>query len=672
MRRGRPNKSELRNETQRPNSSPMRGVQSDPFVALDSNPTSISIINIVDDVSARFPPIDQFSILSDATANFAFDLDPETNTKASKDISQRVTDALADDAFARPSKASEAGPPLSKHTQSILPSQKVKKDGTDSSTAMSTRLETGPIDMPQRAAMVSVGTMTSPSPPSNDNPNVSAPHPHIALPSSEQELLSQLQVLETSRSAPGTLKPFQSSTTTPRFLDQRSKSHTSSLEVSRSPGSSRPSLEGQRPSKLDFEGTINRSKSASSRSRPSSVYAQSKNAFSHDQKRVFEETKKSQTSLQTHEAAYLRSNSAEESESTIDASKISSNVDFLRAMEEEDPSRKKEKRLSGSSKHIKRASMPSISLSSTKSLLAGRFGDAFRRFEANIGGSSQRASSPSSDHRERILSPITGSETTDNRSDDGHVFEETEPVPPEIRRELERRRLSQEEKRVAIATAAHRQRISQLHDLTHERSSDVQASSRAASIQSKVKTLLDQNGSESPVKTEAELLRYSQQPSRENQISYFPIEQPLQMATPRLKNPSPYKPPHDLSTTSQASPQLTSKTRHVPFANSSNPLSSATISTDRPISRPSAPPKPQALRTSTREPNQVSSSPSVKPSPLGNQISVTTPSSSGRPASRRAEAVISPPSDDWEEKFTKKYPSLAGLEMVERDIDLAR
>ena len=133
--------------------------------------------------------------------------------------------------------------------------------------------------------------------------------------------------------------------------------------------------------------------------------------------------------------------------------------------------------------------------------MAGRFGDAFRRFEG--GGPGPRGSSPS--RIDRDLVPIVGSEQTDSRSDDGYsALEETEAISPEVRRELERRRLSQEEKRVADAGVAYRQKLAKNSDEgirgVHpgEGGQQQAVNSRAASIQSKVKTLLDENGKASP------------------------------------------------------------------------------------------------------------------------------------------------------------------------------
>ena len=91
----------------------------------------------------------------------------------------------------------------------------------------------------------------------------------------------------------------------------------------------------------------------------------------------------------------------------------------LKAMEEDDASKKKEKRLSSGSRHGKRSSLPSVSLTGTKNLLAGRFGEAFRRFESGNEESEQtepiHSPVPGADSG---LTPIAGSEATDGRSDE--------------------------------------------------------------------------------------------------------------------------------------------------------------------------------------------------------------------------------------------------------------
>lgn len=90
-----------------------------------------------------------------------------------------------------------------------------------------------------------------------------------------------------------------------------------------------------------------------------------------------------------------------------------------------------------------------------------------------------------------------GSEATGTSGDEDDrnnaLTEDDESLSPEVRRELERRRLSQEEKRVATAAAEYRQRLER---------GDRHASAKASSIQNRVRSLLDD--SNAPVQKTAE------------------------------------------------------------------------------------------------------------------------------------------------------------------------
>jgi AP2-associated kinase len=93
------------------------------------------------------------------------------------------------------------------------------------------------------------------------------------------------------------------------------------------------------------------------------------------------------------------------------------------------------------------------------------------------------------------LTPIAGSVATD-LSDDRHEFDEIEDVSPEMRRELEKRKLEAEERRVATAAAEYRKRVA-------ERGGEGgRESARASSIQNKVQSLLKEN-EKPPTKTAA-------------------------------------------------------------------------------------------------------------------------------------------------------------------------
>ena len=383
-------------------------------------------------------------------------------------------------------------------------------------------------------------------------------------------------------------------------------------------------------------------------------------------------------------SATKRLSSAFTGDSAVDSSepaKIDSNVDFLKAMEEEDPGKKKEKRSSFGPKHGKRSSMPSISLSGTKQLLAGRFGEAFRRFETNTSNSGRdRSLSPG---RDTILTPIAGSEATDGRSDDGRVVEETEEAPPEVRRELERIRLEKEEKRVADAAAAYKQRLAETGGRGGGGIGERKAGgdgSRAASIQNKVQALLDENGKSSPTKTAAGYGRFTDLPERSDSIrqpeigSMQSIQQiprkppPAMSLNARLQqdslasaaSASSIQPNISLKRAPQAQPQVQSRSLPQPSSsviNSTSPLPSSLSSQSQ--SRPSPAPKPQALRTGSG----AGFAPSKLPPTTTNQG--VSNLGSGVVGSG-IESPVNP--EEWEESFSKKYPSLKGLEMVETDI----
>lgn len=668
MRRGRPTKAGADHKP-KPSPSPLRAVANDPFVALDAAPTTLPESPVPDDPSVRFPPLDEFSLLHDSGSKFAFDA--EAKSKPPKDISQRVTDALADDAFAQP-KASTKTPiqtPSKPHAHT--PSLEVKPKPTVDDMAKSKAIPypKRQDSAPQRPTMVSIGTMTSPSPPSPTLQNTANSHrPIFRFPpsspthrSSSQPRVSDAPELEvTSFQTDGVGQKR------PNFLGHRSKSQILNEESSKA---YQPSLEVRHRSAYlsGVDVTVQRSKSANSKARPSSVQTPSKPNLLRRLSR--EKSKLEESNQESVNAPLLTSALTGEASDGEEAVRIDSDVDFLKAMEEEDASKRKEKRISSGSRHIKRASMPSVSLSGTKSLLAGRFGEAFRRFETNTGAPEQRDSSRSP-VRGNDLTPIAGSEATDGRSDDGNALEESEEVPPEMRRELERRRLSQEEKRVADAAAAYRQRLAEGGDDGKRRPAGL--NNKAASIQSKVQSLLDESGraSPSPTKTASGYGHFTdssdEQPVRQAQPVHPPRTTSRQTPThpsdgsssqmrPQSK-PLPDMPPTvgrpNLSLSNRP-PLLQNLPRH------------SAPATEQPFTRPTGPPKPQPkpqiLRTGDRPPSPAKPPSLVARKPL--------PSRLQQQQSLPETSSLDAADDDWETTFSKRYPDLSGLEMVETEID---
>ncbi|CAF9916552.1 MAG: hypothetical protein ALECFALPRED_010786 [Alectoria fallacina] len=658
MRRGRPTKAGA-DRKPKPSPSPLRAVANDPFVALDAASTTVPEALPSDDPSVRFPPLDDFSLLHDSGSKFAFD--PEAKNKPSKDISQRVTDALADDAFA------QAKPTTRVHTQTTskppahTPSLEVKPISIADDTSKSKALQypKRQDSAARRPTMVSTGTMTSPSPPSPTLQNTAnSNRPLFRFPSSSptHRSSSQPRASDTSEVEAVSFQIDAMGQNRPNLLGHRSKSQ---ILVEESSEVYQPSLEVKHRSAYlsGVDVTVQRSKSANSKARPSSVQTMSKPNLLRRLSR--ERSKPEESSQESINAPLLTSALTGEADDGEEAVKIDSNVDFLKAMEEEDTSKRKEKRISSGSRHIKRASMPSVSLSGTKSLLAGRFGEAFRRFETNTGTPEQRDSSRSP-VRGTNLTPIAGSEATDGRSDDGNALEESEEIPPEMRRELERRRLSQEEKRVADAAAAYRQRLAEGGDNGKRR--PARLNNKAASIQSKVQSLLDENGraSPSPTKTASGYGRFTDSPEEQRVRQAQPSHPPR-----NTSRHTPTQPSDGLSSQIRPKsklPQDMPPTRPSPIQNL--PRNSAPP-TEQPFTRSTGPPKPQpkpqTLRTGDRPPSPAK--------PLSLIAKKALPSRLQQQQSLLGAASLDGADDDWETNFSKRYPDLSGLEMVETEID---
>lgn len=653
-----------------PSPSPLRGSGSDPWMILDSTSTTKPDGAALEDASVRFPALDEFSLLHDSGSKFAFDPKSEPKKQPLRDISQRVTEALADDAFAQSKSAHRATshPQSSPNPQSSEgKTRPVTQDASKSKAipSIATQQPTA-----QRMGYVSTGTMTSPSPPLPTLQTTSTSNrPTFRFPTSSDRSSSQPRASDVSELAATALSIDVAGQKRPNFLDHRSRSQILTFD---SQNSSQPAPEGgHRSSYLSgLDSSVHRSKSANAKvPRPTSVQPLAKPNLL---RRLSRERANSRPIEElTHEsrnASLLTSALTGEPDAGEEAIRIDSNVDFLKAKEEEDSSKRKDKRLSSGSRHIKRASMPSVSLSGTKNMLAGRFGDAFKRFETNTTGDGRRDSSRSPVRGANELTPIAGSEATDGRSDDG--MEESQEVPPEMRRELERRRLSQEEKRVNDAAAAYRQRLADGGDAGRGRPAGV--NNKAASIQSKVQSLLDESGraSPSPTKTAFGYGRFTdtpdQQSNRPPRISSRHV--PVQHSSSETSSQplSRYRPPTDNTLPPSNRPRPAPATQAPLPDNLSRHSASPS---DRPFTRPSGgpPPKPQTkpqnLRSGDRPPQSI-----AKPSTLATRKPVQQRLQQHLPP---ADVMTDNPNNDWETNFSKRYPDLAGLEMVETEIDSA-
>ncbi|PQE18197.1 Serine threonine- kinase ppk30 protein [Rutstroemia sp. NJR-2017a BBW] len=479
----------------KPNPSPMRGTISDPFAALDSK----SPVPVVDEISNRFPSLDQFSLLHDGGK---FDFGSSSPPKTTAPISQRVTERLADDAFALPSRPGTA-------TKSSAPMSRAQQI-----------LASNPLELQTSDVPASIVYQPTPT--------------HPTANASSQYLESNMDFLREKEGRPS--------------LDQRNPSYSKETAVADT--------------------------------------------------------------------------------SSDDDNNIQSNVDFLKSMEETDNT-KKDRRRSSASKQSKRSSMPTMSLSGTKNLLAGKFGDAFKRFEHNASAPpGPRTPSPLQDLERRDLTPIAGSEATDGRSDDGNVPDDNN-LTPEQRREQERRRLSLEEKRVADAAAEYRKRIADRAPRS------IGGVTRAASIQHKVKSLLDENRDQQGLKKTAEGYgRYT---------DAAPVTQSQGVpGNPYTLRKAPVVGNNDLA---YAKPRMQQVTPSLP-ATKTGP-------------RPSAPPKPTHLNSS----NTGAGAGFAYSPPKGGFLA----GRQGQGLGLRQD-MTQQEKEEYLEDFSRRFPSLSSIEMVEREI----
>lgn len=632
MRRGRPGKSQASEIASSHHSpSPYRAGASsssnDPFAALDGDAARKKT---AEEAARRFPSLDQFDILHEKGDKFEFE--PTVEPKAEDDdLSQRLTNALADDAFARHTSPERAPKPVYKRPSQASP---VRAPVIREAPRQATPLYQ---PTPQRPAMVSTGTMTSPAPtPRLMEPKTSS-RPIYRFPSSDNEQRSSSQPWTAEEEQRAARSHRARSPPTSKFKPEES-SQLSADRASTHSSSARPSMETlRRPSTLEVNDHTARSRSAVGKGRPLSVQSGAR----YDMPRDSESPRSSldMSRMQYEGGAPLRSVRTDIDRES-DRANISSDVDYLRAMEEEESNRKREKRSSGSHKHNKRGSLSTLSLSGGKNLFAGRFGDAFRRFEA---GNQDKPSTPSAEEAPQ-QSLIGASDSGDDANSPNNEFAledaDRDDISPEMRRELERRRLSQEEKRVATAAAEYRRRVAEKGDAGGRAPGD---GPRSRTIQNKVQSLLGESEKPAVPKTATGYGRFTATPSSlQAKQSEAASKPPVQIPTSRTPGPS----------SSARENAMTPPDRRDGASAPAGLQQSASTgyqSTQRPAARPTAPPKPKNLR-------------------VGGETSRPGTGNDNRPPS---QATPQSPGEDWEANFSKRFPSLSGIEM-ETEIEIPK
>jgi AP2-associated kinase len=484
MRRGRPAASSAQPAV----ANKPAATQGDPFAALDSKNFDVRA-GAVDELSKKYPSLDEFSITHDGAKKFAFSnsSSPPGSSGGNKaSLSERVTNALADEAFSRLAAANNIS------AQGKVTSQQQRPVSTN----VTAPVKTLPVKPAKDSRHVGAAEHI-PTNPAYRSTAVGTSPPLPAKPKIPEVSNRPVWRVPEKAASPRIIEPAQMSLPQRPVMGeaQRSKSQ---LQVSGSgqigtaglyPGSSSPNIDGQRQSSLQLDNTgTSRGRSADSQVRTPGLYVSSDIDYLRDQEQA---RKRPSMEMRRHsrQASYTRESSADDraTDTSTEQSAVAADSDLSRKS-----SVKKH-----SFGHHKRASLSA--LSGAKQMLTGRFNDARKLFEGNRPEQDLALITPTpgdDDDEPRLLSPIAGSEAALSRhSDRDSTVDETEDMPPEMRREMERRRLSEEERRVAAAAADYRARV--LAQGTGGPAAAHGTSSRANTIQQRVQSLLDE-GRQSP------------------------------------------------------------------------------------------------------------------------------------------------------------------------------
>ncbi|KKF92659.1 Serine/threonine-protein kinase ppk30 [Ceratocystis platani] len=310
-------------------------------------------------------------------------------------------------------------------------------------------------------------------------------------------------------------------------------------------------------------------------------------------------------------------------------------------------------------KKSKSSKRSSLSLSGTKNILAGKFGDAFKRFESHHHSSpfkkqaAPRSPSPKKDLRDSVLTPIAGSEATDGRSDDGQNSEDEQDMTPEMRREFERLQLAEEERRVEAAQAEYRRRLTERKSGSPMSPSpdtglpkSIGGVSRAVSIQNRVQSLLGEEQRNAPVQRTAQGYgRYTE--------SAEPAPSPQQ-----YRGPTDRPPPEILRKPVRT---MTSETQ---LRVKNDPATGGGGS----AARPPLPPKPVA----PRKPGHLNGMPTGRSASPTKGLAPAQPimaANSSATTTAKPESPGAGTDPNYLSDFSKRFPSLSAIEMVDMDLD---
>lgn len=388
MRRGRPTAS--------PANGPAKRVTAgDPFAALDSGPSNNTKATASDDISDRFPSLNEFSLLHHKGSKFDFDPRSPTGPKPSLAPKTNMADKIADAAFAA-SRQAASNPGLLERPHSATPIMSSRSNEVPAPSSIAAKPPIGqpvnsrPVSIQQpptsvtASRYVSTGTMTF---------DVQGDEKSIAVNKSSESALHK----PIGRSASVVVRPTAPATS----------------------ASSKPPMRPATPETPTFDNVRGYSEFNATRQRPTSTNLDTR-----------------QQALPYHSTvsnSAIRTQSADESLQLEDHSKTARNA-------------------KPSPNHIQATNANAKLIDTSRD---GAFGGAFDKFEENARPSEHGKIPAQSWVAVKEPVPSTGLEMGAEDSDDGDAA----GLTPEMRRERERLQLEEEEQRVAAAQSEYRQRL---------------------------------------------------------------------------------------------------------------------------------------------------------------------------------------------------------------------
>lgn len=616
MRRGRPAASPgpQKQEASR------KVTDGDPFAALDANSARKAAVD-TDELSSRFPTLDQFSLLHDKGSKFDFDSSARSPQSQNAPASQHIAERIADEAFASLQKPSVEQTPSSR-PHSVTPT--THHPNQSSSPAA---------DRPPSKA---------PSAPAKAEPNQLSRASSII--SSNPELRALSSQSNSKYVSTGTMtSELSSRTPTPQIEkrpEQRGPERTSShanldtLPIHARPAhlrqpslSSRPSLEDQR-SQVHTADSALRSGSPLSRPRPASTSFESSTL---DFLREKELARSANLAAQASNQLPQRGGVVTQQDKTDAKTRV--DEDLLLDIADSPVTTRDEQA------DISRRS--TVAAAAPKKL-AGKFGDAFNRFEGSTPREASAKTQPESSQKATARSDNTAAPRPDpavgGPSTNALIDIDEDNMTPEMRRELERQKLEEEEQRVAAAQAEYRNRaVSSGKPVPGPK--NVSGTPRTTStIQSRVQSLLSEDQKPSNVQRTA----HGYGKYTDDQPGGSPSPKPVSTIT---RKPVATKPKAGIPLNGTGSTVTTSYSMPAP----SQPKSTGT--------KPPAPKKKpthlNSFPTGARPPSPVQHNQTAQSERL---IAMDLP---GQPVLE----MSAQDKQDYIEDFTKRFPSLSSIEM---------